>query len=475
MNSNKIIQDLLRHLGLDPTTSPASNAIVWNITSDSRKVGPGSVFFALPGFKDDGVRYLAEAREKGAILVLQQSDLREPIREAYARAASWFYNHPEKELQCIGITGTSGKTTTTTLLAHILNSAGIATGLIGTVEHKFKYLRIPASHTTPDPIEIFYYLREFLDMGATHVVMEVSSHALEQARVFGIDFAYAGFLNLSPEHLDYHGDMETYYQAKKKLFSNRVASAPSQNFILTESEWGRRLCTEVNGIAIQNSISDFSCTPRGCTGSLQLGSSFPFDCALGGSFQRQNIELASAIAFSILQDSSKVLSGLATFPGVPGRMERVDGARKNAPTVFVDYAHKPEALEKVLISARDACRGRLIVVFGCGGDRDRTKRPKMGDIASRLADLVFVTSDNSRSEKPENIMQEILGGILAADRPKVTLESDRARAIASAIRAAGAGDVVIIAGKGHEKYQIFSDRTVPFDDVDVARGVLNSL
>lgn len=482
------------------------NAEVQYLTSDSRAVRAGTVFVAHKGVSQDGHQFIDQACAQGAIAIVGEAPApaKLPVpyvrvadgRVAMAKMAGNFYDNPSHSLLMIGVTGTSGKTTTTYLLESIFQAAGHRVGVIGTVNFRFGTQIFESTHTTPGSVELQRLLSEMKKAGCTTVVMEVSSHALKQHRTGSIAFDGMIFTNLSPEHLDYHPDMEDYFRSKALLFKDMVdASIVSGKkpvaVINADDDYGRRLVTELKA----KSDPGF----RFHTFGMESGSDFAGDCfqislagiegntrdgihvksGLTGRFNGYNMLGAIALARGLGLDPEAISEGASRINLVPGRLERV--ANRHGIHVLVDYAHKPDALEKVLKTLVDV-RGenRLITVFGCGGDRDRKKRPVMGKIATDLSDHVFVTSDNPRTENPNAIIEEIKAGI-PSGRP-YQVEPDRKKAIFAAIAIAKKGDIVLIAGKGHEDYQIIADpgaqngtRKIHFDDREVATEALGAL
>jgi UDP-N-acetylmuramoyl-L-alanyl-D-glutamate--2,6-diaminopimelate ligase len=429
-----------------------------DLVYDARDAGPGALFFCVRGANVDGHDLAPEAVANGAVALVVERPLAVDVpqvivassRAAMAPAADEFFGRPTEELQVAGVTGTSGKTTTAFLLYAILAAAGRRPGLLGTVEARVGGERRGVVRTTPEAIDLQRTFREMLDAGDRSCAMEASSHASELHRLDRVRFAVLVFTNLSQDHLDFHGDMESYYQAKRRLFTGQPAVVNVGN------EYGRRLADEL-GDAVTFDVDDDAALLDGV--DLKLRGRFNVENALGA--------LLAARALGI--DDAAAKRGLESVRGVPGRFESVEEGQPFA--VIVDYAHKPDALEKVLRAARDISRARVLVVVGAGGDRDRGKRPLMGRIASELADVAIVTSDNPRSEDPEAIIASIVAGATG----DVEIEPDRAAAIARAVELAREGDVVVIAGKGAEQGQQFADRTVPFDDRDAARNALRAL
>ena len=438
-----------------------TSAEVRDLAFDARAVVPGALFFAVPGERADGHDFAPEAVERGAValVVEHKLDLLVPqivvrdSRAAMAPAADVFFGEPTRELEVVGVTGTSGKTTTSFLLFAILAAAGRRPGLLGTVEARVGGERRGVVRTTPEAIDLQRTFREMLDAGDRSCAMEASSHASVLHRLDRVHFAVLVFTNLSQDHLDFHGDMESYFEAKRRLF---VAEPPPVAVLNVGDEYGRRLAQE-----LPEAIT-FSAADAGALDGVKLG--------LRGRFNVENALGALFAARALGIDDDAIRRGLESVRGVPGRFESVEAGQPFH--VIVDYAHKPGALENVLVAARDLAAGtRVICVIGAGGDRDRAKRPIMGRLASQLADVTIVTSDNPRSEDPEAIAAEIVAG---ADG-EVELELDRAAAIARAIELAEPGDVVLVAGKGAEPGQELADRTVPFDDREAAKEALKAL
>ena len=446
---------------------PAATEVV-GVEFDSRKVGPGSLFCCVPGEHTDGHLFAGLAVRQGATGLLCDRPLDLPVtqiqvpagavRPAMAQVAAAFYGHPSRALTMVGVTGTNGKTTVTRLVGELLEHAGIRTGVIGTLD---------GARTTPESPDLQRRLHQFRSEDRAAVAMEVSSHALTQERVDAIVFDVAAFTNLSRDHLDHHGSMEAYFEAKADLFDparSRVA------VINVDDPWGRRLADRLEGSAV---IEVRRADAGGITSTVGRSTftwrGFPVSLPLTGTFNVDNALLAAAVALELGVNEELVASGLSSVHGVPGRMQVV--ADGSPCSVVVDYAHTPAGLAAALTSLREIIGGsRLICVFGCGGDRDRGKRPEMGAVAGRLADLVVLTSDNPRSEDPSAIIDEIRSGL---DRSiGVVVEEDRARAIRAAIAQARSGDVVLVAGKGHETTQTLGTTVLPFDDrVEAARAL----
>ena len=436
-----------------------------DLAYDTRRVEPGALFFCVPGTRADGHDFAPDAVTRGAVALVVERPLELPVpqlvvddaRAAMAVAADAFFDEPTRELQVAGVTGTNGKTTTAFLLYAILAAAGRRPGLLGTIESRVGGERRAVVRTTPEAIDLQRTFREMLDAGDRSCAMEASSHAAELRRLDRVRFSCLVFTNLSQDHLDFHGTMARYFDAKRGLF---LGDGPPPAAINVGDEWGRRLAAE------RPDALTFGTAPRARIGPDALSG---VDLRLPGRFNAENALGALAAARLLGVDEAAIVRGLESVRSVPGRFEPVDEGQPFR--VIVDYSHKPGALESVLRTARELASGRVICVFGCGGDRDRGKRPLMGRIASSLADLTIVTSDNPRSEDPEAIIDEILAGVAG----EVEVEPDRAHAIAQAIERAQEGDVVVIAGKGHEQGQELADRTIPFDDREVARETLRRL
>ncbi|MGD0716217.1 MAG: UDP-N-acetylmuramoyl-L-alanyl-D-glutamate--2,6-diaminopimelate ligase [Gaiellaceae bacterium] len=431
---------------------------------DARAVTPGALFFCVRGARADGHDFAPEAVERGAVALVVERPLDVGVpqvvvgdsRASMAVVADEFFGRPTEELQVAGVTGTSGKTTTAFLLYAILAAAGRRPGLLGTVEARVGGERRGVVRTTPEAIDLQRTFREMLDAGDRSCAMEASSHAAQLHRLDRVRFAALVFTNLSQDHLDFHGDMESYFQAKRRLF---VEGRPPAA-INVGDEYGRRLAEELP------EALTFGFAPGAAIGPEQLDR---IDLKLRGRFNAENALGALAAARLLEIDDAAAARGIESVRGVPGRFESVEEGQPF--TVIVDYAHKPDALENVLCAARELARGRVICVVGAGGDRDRGKRPLMGRLASELADVAIVTSDNPRSEDPRAIIDEIVAGAVG----DVEVEPDRTAAIARAIELARDGDVVLIAGKGAEQGQQFADRTIPFDDREAARQALRTL
>jgi UDP-N-acetylmuramoyl-L-alanyl-D-glutamate--2,6-diaminopimelate ligase len=452
-----------------------------HVTADSKSVRGGSIFFALKGARFDGHDFIEEALRLGASQVYSERETGIPgvialgagARRKLAELASEMHGHPSRHMTLIGVTGTSGKTTTTYLIQHLLEENGIPCARLGTNGGSFAGKEVETANTTPDALTLQAWFAEVQNLGAKAVVMEASSHALHQDRCYGIAWDATCFLNLSREHMDYHPTLDHYFDAKALLFTAHSDYARSSgkspvSFSNGDCAFGDRLIREnptVRSFSPKHQIRNIVNTPSGIGFEVELeGRWIKTSCPLFGAFQTENILAALSVAIGVGVRAEDACRALQSFAGVPGRMEFVPNDRGIA--VFVDYAHKPEALEKVL----SAIQGRrIITVFGCGGDRDKSKRPVMGEIATRLSDLTIVTSDNPRTENPSTILAEIEAGI---PRENYLVIPDRAQAIREAIRRANAGDLVLIAGKGHETYQLVGAQKLHFDDREEARKAL---
>jgi UDP-N-acetylmuramoyl-L-alanyl-D-glutamate--2,6-diaminopimelate ligase len=481
--------DLLHNLKACVLTGPTRRP-VRRLTADSRQVAPKTLFVALRGVRTDGHHFLGDALDRGAtVLVVEEFPvaLQERVqqagctvvkvpnsRQAFGLLASAYYGHPGRHLRLIGITGTNGKTTTSYIIESILQAAGKAVGVIGTVSYRIGTATLPASHTTPDALELHHLLAQMVEANLDYTVMEVSSHALDQERVWGCRFEAAVFTNLSRDHYDYHGTAEAYFAAKARLFQD----LPSVWHILNlDDAYGQRLLhmsrarlltyglegeATCKPSAVQHGLDGIRFTLSTTKGQLEITS------PLVGRHNVYNLLAGIAVAIALDIDAGAITQGIAQLHRVPGRLERVDGGQDFA--VFVDYAHTPDALEQVLQLVRAETTGRLITVFGCGGDRDPGKRPLMGQVATRLSDYTIITSDNPRTEDPQRIIDEIITGVQST-ADYVALP-DRQEAIAHAIAMAQPWDTVVIAGKGHEDYQILGQTRRHFDDCEVAQAAL---
>ncbi len=477
------LADLVRDLPVEGE----SDADVAGIAIDTRKLQPGELFVARPGADGDGHDYLRDAVEAGASALLVNRDrqgldlpdetnppvpvLRTPdTNRILPELLERFYGRPSEDLLLAGITGTNGKTTTSYLLRAILEAEGRTTGLIGTIERRFEGDERPLRCTTPSLVESVRCLQDWSRAGASAAVMEVSSHGLDQGRVRSLDFSVAGFTNLSQDHLDYHGDMESYYRAKRRLFE-----LARRGVSWADDEYGARLARETGAVTVGEggdyTVRDPHVELEGIALILQRpsGDALELRSPLTGLFNYKNVALAAAMALEAGVEPEAVVDGVRACDSVPGRCERLPGP----PHAVVDYAHTPHAMENVLGSLRPLVDGELICVFGAGGDRDVTKRPRMGRIAAERADYAIVTSDNPRSESPQAILDDILEGM--DGRSNYHVQEDRGQAIREGLERAGEEDLVVIVGKGHETEQVYGDRVLPFDDREVTREVQRHL
>ncbi|HEY5705347.1 MAG TPA: UDP-N-acetylmuramoyl-L-alanyl-D-glutamate--2,6-diaminopimelate ligase [Terrimicrobiaceae bacterium] len=484
-------ESLLKLLDATEVTESNADPQTWieTLCCDSRRAGPGTLFFALRGARTDGAQFVAQAIEKGAVAIVSDAALpacapsfiRVPdARAAMADMAAAFYGNPADKLKVMGATGTNGKTTTTFLVKHLLDCAQRRCGLIGTVKYCIGESERDAPRTTPESLDLQELLAQMLDAGNKAVAMEVSSHALVQHRARAIDFDTAVFTNLTQDHLDYHKTMEQYFEAKAALFDGLAAQRKkkARAIINIDDRYGHRLSErfrrKIPVITYGQRVgSDFRATDvrfdaTGSTYHLQAkGRSYLVRSPLIGSFNIYNSLAAIGAAASMGMELRAAVAAIANAPQIPGRLERVPAKRSFQ--VFVDYAHTEDALRSVLRTLRELRPNRLITVFGCGGDRDRAKRPLMAAASEESSDWSILTSDNPRTEDPAQILSEMRAGFRASRYEEIP---DRTQAIRKAVKIAGAGDIVLIAGKGHETYQEFADRRVPFDDSAVARRAI---
>ncbi len=499
------LKDLLRDVQVESSVGPLDLEVA-EVRDDSRAVGPGDLFVAVPGGTVDGHAYLADVAKRGAVAAVVEQDVPDEVfpgtrvrvasaRRALAFLASRRFGEPWRAMRMIGVTGTNGKTTTTFLLESILVAAGHRPGVIGTVNYRYGGKVLDAPFTTPTALQLHAVLAEMRAANCTHVVMEASSHALALDRLAGIQFRVGIFTNLTQDHLDFHGSMEEYFAAKALLLRRGLRPADGVGVVFLDDAYGPRMANEVVGdrmlVSLTRDAADLypkwsRCTIDGIEAELAspLGP-IHVRSPLIGRYNLANITVAAGAAVALGLPVAPIEAGIAQLAGVPGRVERVVPAGRKAPfAVLVDYAHTHDALENVIAALRPLTAGRLICVFGCGGDRDKTKRPRMGKAVARDADLAVVTSDNPRTEDPQAIIEMILGGVREVAPPSLTrsqlasaprgfyVEADRRAAIGAAIAAAQQGDVVLIAGKGHEDYQIIGKVKHPFDDRQVAREAL---
>ena len=476
---------------------------VSGVCYDSRKCKKGSVFVAITGVELNGHDFMLDAVKRGARYVIYDEDEAPFVpdavcikvknsRLALSSLAKNFYDNPSRDICLIGVTGTNGKTTVTYLLESVLKSAGFSVGVTGTVNYRYGGTEFPAPNTTPESLDLNRMLREMVDGGVTHVVMEVSSHAIDLKRIYGLEYNVGIFTNLSQEHLDYHHTMEEYFRVKKSFFDDVLDARPA--IVNGDDPWGARLLDELRtpivtfgmGKSCDVLPTDVTLSMDGIIAKIQgPDSRFPVSSAMVGKFNLYNILAAVATALSLGIPQEQIRSGIKALETVPGRLERVSSVGE--PPVFVDYAHTGDALEKVLTALSEFRIKRIITVFGCGGDRDRTKRPGMGQIAAALSDLAIITSDNPRTEETLRIIDEIEGGIDAGSTRYApeditggfmgkgyTMVADRRAAIALAVSVADDSEIVLVAGKGHEDYQIIGTRKFPFDDRVVVKEALTA-
>lgn len=463
---------------------------VAGLAYDSRRVEPGFLFFAFPGAKADGSHFAAEAMSRGALAVVSESQQPQGFkgswiethhgRQTLALASKEFFGRLDEKIRMIGVTGTNGKTTTVFEIDSVLRSAAKTTGLIGTIEYHVGPRILRAVNTTPESLDIHTILAELDAAGGTHLVMEASSHALALGRTYGIHFRTGVFTNLTRDHLDFHQTMDDYYAAKRLLLEGSGAPPPSFLVLNYDDEWARRIEAPAGSTIVWYGMGagadvrarKVSSTMKGLRFEVEYeGGRFPVESRMVGGINVSNILAACAVGLTEGLPVEQIASGIAALEAVPGRFERIDEGQDFA--VVVDYAHTEDALRNTIAIARELTRGRVITLFGCGGDRDRKKRPGMGMAAAEGSDMVVLTSDNPRSEDPLAIMNDALVGLRRFDTPHV-VEPDRATAIRRAISAANKGDIVILAGKGHETYQELKTGRIDFDDREMARKVLRA-
>lgn len=465
-------------------------ADIRGLAYSSKDVRPGYLFAALKGARTDGFAYAAEAVAAGAAAVLSDRPKPDGIaaawirvfdpREALALCSANFYGHPSHRMKLVGITGTKGKTTTTYILEAIFQKAGFRTGVIGTISHRGPDFEFAARRTTPEAPDLQRMLKDMLDAGASHCLMEVSSHSLDLKRVWDISFDVAVFTNLSGEHLDYHPTMEDYFNAKKKLF---VLNSKKRIAVVNEDDpWGKRLIPDLPMSTITFGLEPtalvraerFKLNGTGIEGTIKFpGGQISIASTLSGRYNLYNLLAAFAVALALGVPPPVIKDGIAALKQVPGRFEKIENDR--GLNLYVDYAHTDSALRSLLETIKDLRPSRILLVFGCGGDRDRTKRERMGEVAGLFADWTFVTSDNPRSEDPLAIVHEIEKGLVKAGTKKYSLLPDRREAIREALSFARKGEYVLFAGKGHENTQELKDGIVPFNDGDVVREILTAM
>jgi UDP-N-acetylmuramoyl-L-alanyl-D-glutamate--2,6-diaminopimelate ligase len=483
------LRDLLH--GVEATIPPAAEDLeIRQVASDSRKVKPRALFFALHGAQSDGNAFVRDAVSRGAVAIASEETVPASVpssvvwirvretRKALAVTAANFFGHPAEALQLVAVTGTNGKTTTSSLVDSIVKASGAKTGLFGTIAYRTPLGEYPAPNTTPESVDLQGFLAEIRDAGGRFAVLEASSHALALERLWGCHFAAAVFTNLTREHMDYHKTFEDYFAAKKKLFEGTGAGAPDVAVINSDDEYGKRLTGLAKKIVTYGLESDadittkkFQLTFNGLAFTAQTPNGrVQVVSALVGRINVYNLLAAIGAAQALGLSTENIQDGIRSLTSVSGRFERIDLGQPYF--VIVDYAHTDDALENLIRTARELNpKGRIITLFGCGGGKDRTKRPVMGEVTGRLSDLTILSSDNPRTEDPLKIISDIIVG-LQKTSGKYLIEPDREKAIAAALDEARAGDIVLLAGKGHENYQILADRTLEFDDRDVARRAL---
>ncbi len=471
---------------------PVEEIEIRQVTLDSRKVQPGALFVAIAGVATDGTLFAKEAAAHGAVAVLSEAPVPAgwnaevewvqvaEARKALATTAANFFGRPADALKLVGVTGTNGKTTTTSLIDSILHASGAKTGLFGTISYHTPSGEYPAPNTTPESVDLQSFFAEIRDAGGTYATMEASSHALVLDRLWGCHFAAAVFTNLTRDHLDFHKNFENYFAAKRQLFEGTGAGAPDVAVINTDDEWGKKLVglgkqtltyglrngSDLKAKKFQLSFTGLNFTAQTPAGPIQVES------PLVGRINVYNILAAIGAGIGLGIPNETIEAGIRNLRAVAGRFQRVDLGQPFL--VVVDYAHTDDALQNLIRTARELItKGRIITLFGCGGSRDRTKRPIMGETSGRLSDLTILTSDNPRQEDPLKIISDVVVGIQKSGG-KYLIEPDRAKAISLAIEEARPGDIVLLAGKGHEDYQIFADRTIHFDDCEEARQALGA-
>ncbi len=490
-----LLSRLLTSVTTESTTGPLDREVN-GLSYDSRQVSSGDVFFALPGLQVDGRRFVPQAIAHGAQTVVSEAPVELPeevtgirvpnARLAMAEMARVFYHDPAAGMLTIGVTGTNGKTTVCTLLEQLLKRMGRKPAVFGTVNYRFGSRVLPAAHTTPEAIDLLRLLAEFRQFGADTLIMEVSSHALEQFRAEGIRFDQAIFTNLTPEHLDYHGTMEAYFQSKERLFTELLRET-GVAVLNVDDPYGRKLADRLpkvvtvsqKGVAdvVAETVVQSADGMRGCL-KTPRGSSLGFSAPLVGAFNLSNLLCSFAAALEVGADPQDLVVGLEQLKSAPGRMQRVDN--DFGALILVDYAHTGDALEKALHAVQGVGRGRTICLFGCGGDRDAGKRPVMGQIAGELSDIVILTSDNPRTEDPLVILEQIRAGVqrhlppcqVEATGKGYVVEPDRRLAIEQAVQLLEPGDLLLVAGKGHEDYQILGTERIHFDDAEEIQRAL---
>ncbi len=475
------------------TPSNGTDLEISQIACDSRKVQPGALFFALHGAKQDGNTFIQDAIRRGAVAIASQEALAATLppnvraiqvtdpRRALAIASANFYDHPANALQLVAVTGTNGKTTTTCIVDAIIKASGAKTGLFGTIAYETPVATYPAPNTTPESVDLQRFFAEIRDAGGKYAVLEASSHSLTMDRLWGCHFAAAVFTNLTREHMDYHKTFEDYFAAKKTLFTGTGADTPEVAVINIDDQYGKKLlgiakttvtygldsAAAISTKKFQLAFDGLSFTAQTPNGKVLVASS------LFGRINVYNLLAAIGAAQALGLSSDAIETGIRNLESVSGRFQRIDLGQPFL--VIVDYAHTDDALESLIRTARELNpKGRIVTLFGCGGSKDRTKRPVMGEVTGRLSDLTILSSDNPRQEDPLKIIGDIIVG-LQKTSGKYVIEPDREKAIGLAMDEARPGDIVLLAGKGHENYQILADRTLDFDDREMARRALRQL
>jgi UDP-N-acetylmuramoyl-L-alanyl-D-glutamate--2,6-diaminopimelate ligase len=490
VSSRSIKLDALFEGAVASISAPVGDLEIRQVACDSRKVRPRALFFALHGAKADGNAFIRDAVARGALAIASEEaapaalpasvawiQVRE-ARRALAVAAANFFGRPANALQLVAVTGTNGKTTTTSLVDAIIKASGAKTGLFGTIAYHTPLGEYPAPNTTPESVDLQGFLAEIRDAGGRYAVLEASSHSLAMDRLWGCQFAAAIFTNLTREHMDYHKTFEDYFAAKCRLFEGTGAEAPEAGIVNVDDEYGRRLAgiakktvtyglessTDITTKKFHLAFNGLTFTAQTPKGKVQVASS------LVGRINVYNILAAIGAAQTLGISNEAIESGIRNLESVSGRFQRIDLGQPFL--VIVDYAHTDDALENLIRTARELNpKGRIITLFGCGGEKDRTKRPVMGEVTGRLSDLTILSSDNPRSEDPLKIISDIIVG-LQKTAGKYLIEPDREKAVALAMDEARAGDIVLLAGKGHENYQMLASGTIEFDDREVARRAL---
>lgn len=481
MNLKKLLE------GLDYSVLQGNNSLeISNIQYDSRKIQKGDVFFCIKGFNVDGHKFISSALKKGANAIVCEEDIVEPMpntavikvkdgRKALALCSANFYGRPAEKMKIIGITGTNGKTTSAFMIKSILEEAGYKVGLIGTIANYIGNQKLHSERTTPESLELHELFKKMVDNGVEYCVMEVSSHSLSLNRVYGIEFCQGMFTNLTQDHLDFHKTFDNYYNAKLELFKNSVNS-----IVNIDDSYGKKVLEDASNNKISYGIKEaadvkaenISIHPRGAEFKIFYKDNYEnVELQIPGNYNVYNALGSAATCLNEGIDIQKVIKGLNRVQ-VPGRCEIVTKKYNLGFDVIVDYAHTPDGLQNILETAREFTKGRLISVFGCGGDRDKTKRPIMGKIGSELSNVAIITSDNPRTEEPDKIIGDVVAGIVKDNYMVIT---DRREGIKKAMEIAKKGDVIVVAGKGHEDYQVLKDGTIHFDEREVIAEIVKEL